>query len=129
MSVQIAGQSVKTVFTAPDPSAQPFANIPALVQSIRAGHSGGVNAILVGIAQVNQFKVARDPNGIIAILIGLLLPAVQKVSMAKDSEAKLLDSVLKPGGSLGFVMADGSVRSAKPAGRRLIDCEGYAALL
>jgi len=127
MSVQIAGQSVKTIFQAADPSAQPFANIPALVQSLRTGHPGGLNAVLVGIASASQCKVVRESNAVVAI-VGTLLPAVQKLSMAKDSEAKLLESVLKPGGSLGFLMADGSVRSAKPAGRRLIDCEGYAAL-
>ena len=127
MSVQIAGQSVKTIFQAADPSAQPFANIPALVQSLRTGHPGGLNAVLVGIASASQCKVVRESNAVVAI-VGTLLPAVQKLSSARDSEAKLLESVLKPGGSLGFLMADGSVRSAKPAGRRLIDCEGYAAL-
>jgi len=128
MSVQIAGQSVKTIFQTPDSAAQPFATIAALVQSMRVGHPGGVNAVLVGIASASQCKVVRESNAVVAI-VGTLLPAVQKLSMPKDSEAKLLESVLKPGGSLGFVMADGSVRSAKPAGRRLIDCEGYAALL
>jgi len=127
MSVQIAGQSVKTIFQAADPSAQPFANIPALVQSLRTGHPRGLNAVLVGIASASQCKVVRESNAVVAI-VGTLLPAVQKLSSARDSEAKLLESVLKPGGSLGFLMADGSVRSAKPAGRRLIDCEGYAAL-
>ena len=75
-----------------------------------------------GLASTSGFKTVLAPNGIIAILIGLLLPAVQRLD---SSDLASLETALKSGGTLGFVMADGSVREAG-TGRRAIDCEGYA---
>ena len=49
--------------------------------------------------------------GIIAILIGLLLTAVQKITDGTSNSLRGLESALKPGGGVWFVMCDGSVRN------------------
>ncbi len=126
MSVLIGGRAVKSVFETAESNVQAFQSVTALVQSLRKSHPGGVNTILIGLSKGNKFKIIKKDNGIIAILIGLLLPAVQRLAVPGGSDLAMLQTALKPGRALGFVMADGSVRSTQDAGKRLIDCEGYA---
>ncbi len=44
------------------------------------------------------------------MLIGLLLPAVQRMEKPGASDLQLLRGVLPPDGGIGIVMGDGSVR-------------------
>ena len=88
------------VFQKWDQAARRSFDLGALVPAVRAAHPGGVNMILIGLAQPG-WVTAGSEKGIIAVLIGLLLPAVQKVQ-AGDSETRALIGLLRPGGSLGI---------------------------
>jgi prepilin-type processing-associated H-X9-DG protein len=96
-----------------DISILPYPGAAELVAAVRKRHPLGVDAILVGLLPVPGYRFVAMENGIIAILIGLLLPAVQKLAEGSSPDLVLLKGALKPqAGGLNFVMADGSVRTA-----------------
>src|SRR4051794_740194 len=109
MSPQISVQSVKTILKAGEPSVRQLDSLAGLVQTIKKSHPGGVNMILIGQSQTNLFKIVQNQGGIIAVLIGLLLPAVQKITTRDEGDVTILESALRQGGSLGLAMCDGSV--------------------
>ena len=89
---------------------KPYADAAALVTEVRKTHPLGVDQILIGQASRPSFVIAKNRQGIIAILIGMLLPAVQKIDVANSADGQVLCRALKSTGALGFALCDGSVR-------------------
>ena len=95
------------------PGSQPYGGAAALVKAVRDAHPRGASVLVIAESSRPFVRITKNDKGIIAILIGLLLPAVQKLDGSAPSDLQLLKGALATGGKLGFVMGDGSV---KPAG-------------
>jgi hypothetical protein len=92
----------------------PVTGVSTLLQlsaQLRLSYPRGVDAIVIASTFGQQgFKVVNKGNGIIAILIGLLLPAVQAAAAPGSQDRMALKKNLSPSGGIGFLMGDGSVR-------------------
>lgn len=84
-------------------------SLAELSASLRISHPGGVNQILIGAATTPGYKIVPNSKGIIAILIGLLLPAIQKAAAPHSPDILSLRGNLAANGKIGFALADGSV--------------------
>jgi len=102
---------LKEVFVYGDGSVRPLTSVESAVYEIRRSHPGGCDHILIGHSRVQGMKITQDSGGIIAVLIGLLLPAIETLTDGTSNTVAFLETALRPGGTVGFVMADGTVRN------------------
>lgn len=89
---------------------KPYTGAAALVAEVRKSHPLGVDQILIGQAAKPGYAIVKNRQGIIAILIGLLLPAVREREATGYQKVTIELSALKPTGAMGILLADGSVR-------------------
>ncbi len=73
-------------------------------QAILGKYPNGVDAILVAVSMNPGWKEIRQTNGIIAILIGLLVPDIRDLQQQNAKRAHL-QSALKAGGKLGLSLS------------------------
>ena len=118
----ILNAPVKQVLAAGDGSVRPVNNLQIMVQEVRKSYPGGVDLALIGLAASPRYKVVKTRNGIIAILIGLLLPAVQRIASPNSADLAVLKGAVNASkGSINVVLADGGVRSIYGQAGHFID--------
>lgn len=91
---------------------KPYTGESALVSEVRKAQPMGVDLILLGQAAKPGFVIAKHRQGIIAVLIGWRLPAVQEIDESNSADGLALRRALNSSGGLAFVLGDGSVRPA-----------------
>lgn len=89
---------------------EPFAGMADFAATLRRRHPEGVHGVLIGLHAVPQQQSVAGSDGSQGVLIGLLLPAVQRLVEPASSDLMLLASALRRGGWIGVRLADGSVR-------------------
>ena len=94
----------------------PYTSAAAMVARVREIHPRGVDQMVIAESSRPFIRMVKTDRGIIAILIGLLLPAVQKLDSSSPSDLQVLKGALGVGGKIGFQLADGSVRPAPGSG-------------
>jgi hypothetical protein len=91
---------------------RPYTSASAMVATVRQLVPQGADHLVIGVAAQPFVRVTTNSKGIIAILIGLLLPAVQKLHVTGGADLQEMRRALKPTGTIGFALCDGSVRPA-----------------
>lgn len=127
MSAKPQTGTLKVVLKPGDRAVEASIDVASAVRQLRSRFPRGLDTLFVGLANKSGFKVLAADKVVGVVLMGLLVPAIQKVRIANSAEQKALQSTLKPGGTLALVMSDGTVQHAQ-SGRVIIDCEGYAKL-
>lgn len=103
-------EPILTVLSTDDPMVRPLAGWTSFASAVHACQAGGAAFALVGLASQEGWKLVRTPEGIIAVLIGLLLPALQRLAQPASADLTMLLRALDAQhGSVGVVMASGRV--------------------
>lgn len=90
---------------------QPYPGAAELARRLQSDGSGGADLILVGPTRSPGWqRVDLGGNGIIAILIGLLLPATLSLGRENSIEGLTLRTALRPQGRLALLGEDGRLQ-------------------